>query len=340
MKIGFYMAWLKGSLDSKKNVLGDELYAQSLCKALNNLPGVEIAELYAPGYEPRENLDIMIYVNRTPPKKEIAKKHVLYLQNAYSEGSYEVLKDLRQYGYDGYAFISNSLLKLHENDGFSGIFLPFGVDTSVFYPREVKREYSFEVAYIGNDIKLDRTDKYLLPGAKFNFGLFGRWPEEKKENCLIFFLKSLFKVLIGREKIKKYFTKKYKKEYKKVFPKISRGKIKQEDAPVLYSSAKINLNCTAQDCVDWNVITLRNFEVLACKGFLISDKTPIAEIALRDCIVFTDGGRDLEKKIKFYLQNEEARKRISENGYNYVIKNATIDARARELLEYIKTIIK
>lgn len=340
MKIGFYMAWPKDSLSSKNNVIGDELYAESMCKALKNLLGVESAELYTPEYKPKEKLDIIIYMNLILPITDFSKKHILYMQNAYPEGAYEALKNSRKHNYDGYAFVSNRLLELQKKDGFEGIFLPFGVDTSVFYPREIKNEYTFEVAYIGNDIKLGRTDKYLLPGAKFNFGLFGNWPEEKEKNRLIFFLKSLVKVLIGRDKIGKYLNKYYKKGYKKIFPRISKGKIKQEDVPALYSSTKINLNCTAQDCVDWDVITLRNFEVLACKGFLISDKTPIAEILLKNCAVFTDGGRDLEEKIKFYLQNEAARKKIAENGYNYIIKNATIDARAKELLEYIKTILK
>jgi spore maturation protein CgeB len=338
MKIGFYMSWPKGSLDSRNNVIGDELYAESMCKALRASEEVEIVELYAPGYEPKEKLDIMVYVNLTPPIREYATKHVLYMQNAYPEGSYEALKNSRKHNYDGYAFISNRLLDLQKKDGFDGIFLPFGVDTSYFNPKETKKELAFEVAYIGNDIKGDRTDKYLLPGAKFNFGLYGTWPEEKKEN----YLKALVKILIGREKIGKYFNwnSHYKKEYKKIFPKISLGKIKQDDVPALYSSARINLNCTAQDCVDWDVITLRAFEVLACRGFLISDRTPIAEKLLADCAVFTDGDDDLAEKIRYYLRDEEARKKIAENGYNYFVKNATIDARAKELLEYIKTIIK
>lgn len=338
------MAWRKGSLSSKHNVIGDELYAESMCRALRKLPGVEGAELHAKESEPREKLDIMVYMNSIPPIDNFADKNILYMQNAHLEGSYEALKKLRKNNYDGYAFISNRLLELQKKDGFDGIFLPFGVDTSLFYPKEMRKDFKFDVAYIGNDIKLGRTDKYLLPAVNFNFGLFGNWPEEKRGNWsianFILFLKSLVKILIGRDKIKKYTCKWHTKKYKETFPKISLGKIRQEDVPSLYSNAKINLNCTAQDCVDWDVITLRTFEVLACKGFLISDKTPIAENTLRDCVVFTDGNKDLEEKIKFYLQNEPERKRMAENGYNYVIKNATIDARAEELLEYIKTILK
>src|ERR1035437_5906962 len=137
----------------------------------------------------------MIYVNLIQPITDFADKNILYMQNDYPEGAYEALKNSRKYNYDGYAFISNKLLEMQKKDGFDGIFLPFGVDISIFHPKETKKELAFDVAYIGNDIKLDRTDKYLLPGAKFNFGLFGNWPEKIKERGvirnLIFFLKSL-----------------------------------------------------------------------------------------------------------------------------------------------------
>ena len=120
---------------------------------------------------------------------------------------------------------------------------------------------------------------------------------------------------------------------------MSRGKIPQEKVPILYSSTKINLNCTAQDCVDWDVITLRAFEVLACRGFLITDKVPIAEKAMQGCIVFTDGGDDLKEKIEYYLSNEKEREKIADRGYEYVLKNATIDSRMNELFNYLSQMI-
>lgn len=317
MRIGLYIKWNKGSLNStKENVIGDELYGESMCKALSKMTGIDDAQLYAPNYLPKHKLDLMIYMNDTMPRQEWADKHIVYMQNGYGNGSLDKLKEFYQYGYDGYMFISNKLLKIHNDLGHTGIFLPFGVDTEQFYPREKKNELSYEVAYIGNDIKgVERTNKYIYPAVKYNFGLYGNW-----------------QLLYSKYKFWK------NPNYQKKFVKIAKGKIPQEDVPVLYSSTAINLNCTLQDCVDWDVITLRTYEVLACRGFLISDKTPIAEKQLKSCLVFTDGAEDLDEKIQYYLAHPEERLQIAQRGYDYVIKFATIEARMAELYQYIKEI--
>jgi spore maturation protein CgeB len=322
MKIGFYIRWPKQSLNSSGNVLGDELYADSMCRALVSAGLVDEAELYAPNHLPASKLDVMIYLNDTPSQAEWASRHVLYVQNAYGEGSDNRLREFHGFGYDGYAFISHKLLELHRRAGYEGIFLPFGVDVSCFYPRPIEQRYSFDVAYVGNDIKGEqRTAQYLLPATKFNFGLFGNWPVRP----------------FHRRKIWKNFE--HYPRYKSAFHKITRGRIPQEDVPILYSSAAINLNCTAQDCVDWDVITLRTLEVLACRGFLITDRVPSAERTMGDCMVFTDGGQDLIDKIAYYLEHATERHAIAAAGYEYVKKSGSIDARMGELAGYLETML-
>lgn len=326
MKIGFYLKWPKGLSGTKGcNVIGDELYAESMCRTLLRSEIVGSAEIYAPNSLPKEKPDVMIYLNDTLPHREWAKKHILYLQNAYGEGSDKALVKFQQAGYDGYAFISNRLLDIHRAAGFKGIFLPFGVNTDLFYPRKKDDRYDFDVAYIGNDIKGEaRTLQYLLPAAQFRFGLFGNWPEP------------------GASRIQKLqFWKTYDPipEYRKIFSRLSRGKISQEDVPILYSNARINLNCTLQDCVDWDVITLRTFEVLACKGFLITDKVPIAEKTMPGCMVFTEGDNDLTQKIEYYKDHEKEREMIAQSGYEYTLSHASLDSRMKELLTYIDGIL-
>ena len=56
-------------------------------------------------------------------------------------------------------------------------------------------------------------------------------------------------------------------------------------------------------------------------------------------MVFTDGGDDLLEKIEYYLDHETERKRIAQQGYEYVIKHATIDARMNELAKYLEEIL-
>lgn len=318
MKIGFYIKWNKHSLHSKANVIGDELFSESLCRALRKLPDVSDAQLYAPNCMPDNLLDIMIYLNDTEPNSKWAKKHILYFQNSYGDKMEEMLTKFQKINYDGYVFFSKQLLEVHQASGYKGLFLPFGVDLDIFYPREKEEEYIFDVAYVGNDIKgANRTIRYLYPAIKYNFALFGNWK-------------------IPRARFR--FWRNFKKlpPYKRIFEKISRGKIPQEKMPVLYSNTKINLNCTTQACVDWDVVTLRTYEILACKGFLISDRVKSAEKELKGCLVFTDGGDDLIEKIDYYLKNKEERERIAQRGYEYVTKDVSIEARAKELYEYIR----
>jgi spore maturation protein CgeB len=323
MNIGFYIKWDKFSINSKGNVIGDELWGEALCKSINIQFQDIKAELYAPNYLPKEKLDVMIYLNDIAPINNLAHKHILYLQNGYGVEAEELIKNLLQYNYNGYVFFAKKMKDIFDTKygTIESLYLPFGVDTDTFSPQKIKKEFIFECSYIGNDIKgEDATMKYLFPAVNYHFGLFGNW-----------------KIPKSRFKIWKNFAQ--KAPYKKLFEKISKGKIPQEDVAYLYSSTKINLNCTLQDCIDWDVITLRTYEVLACRGFLITDIVPSAYETMQNCMIFTSGGDDLSQKIEYYLSREDERNEIAENGYNYVVKNASIDVRANELISYIKVII-
>ena len=153
--------------------------------------------------------------------------------------------------------------------------------------------------------------KFLYPAIDFDFALYGRWsllqPAEVWKN----------------------------ERYQLKFAQKCRGKIPQEYVPVLYSTASINLNVTIQDLIDWDTVTLRSWEVLACKGFLISDGSPNSVKRLSDYIVFTDGGYDLHKKIKYYLAHPEERADYAERGYKYVLEHETIEARTKELVDFL-----
>jgi spore maturation protein CgeB len=261
----------------------------------------------------------MVYMNDNAPRTEWAAKSLLYLQNAYGEGCDLKLAELRNHGYDGYAFISQRLLDMHQSEGYRGIFLPFGVDVEAFSPQPVDPALAFEVAYVGNDIKgTERSEAYLEPAADFAFGLFGNWhlPRPRFRLWKNWLLPS----------------------YKKRFQRLSRGKIPQERVPVLYGSSKINLNCTTQDCVDWDVITLRTLEVLACDGFLISDRVPAAQHLLSDYVVFTDGHDQLRAQIRHYLVNNDERQRMARAGGEFVRRNFSIKATANKLLKYLQEI--
>lgn len=320
MRIGFYIKWPKHSLSSSGNVLGDELYGESLCRALRAHPAVEEALLYAPNALPPRPVDIMVYLNDNAPQSGWARRHIAYLQNAYDESPDTILRRYQEHSYDGYVFFSRKLLDLHKAAGFTGLFLPFGVDPEVFAPRPPDPRYAFEVAYIGNDIKgAARTIRYILPAARYRFGLYGHWT-----------------VSTPRLRVWRRWTE---PRYRRILASIARGKIPQADVATLYSTTKINLNCTAQACVDWDVVTLRTYEVLACQGFLISDRVPAAETDLADAMIFSDGNEDLVEKLDYYLRNEAHRRKIAKRGRECVLDRYTIDRCATTLLDYLGSLL-
>ena len=315
MNIGFYIKW---PIHRKRgNVVGDAIVAEILCKNLRKLPNVESAEVYAPDVPIKSRLDAVIYMNGNPPVREWGDKHILYWQNGWAKTPEELFREFYSYGYDGYAFFSKPMLERHISSGRSGIYLPFCADTSFYYPREPEARLNFDVAYVGNDIKGTYTTmKYIYPALDFNFALFGNWK-------------------IAKQKLFAFEVQPYQKE----FQAKSRGRIPEEDVPVLYSSSKIILNTNITQSRDLGVISLRTFQVLACKGFLISDPVPGMEEELKDKLVFTDGYNDLTEKIKYYLVHEEERREIAEKGYEYVMTTSQSAASwAERLSAYLEEI--
>ena len=308
MKIGFFIKWPVEEFRQAGQVIGEAFYARSLCRQLAEFPKVTTAGQYDPMILPDTKLDVMVYMNDTEPFFELAEKHVLYLQNGYPEGMDKVLMRLRDTGFDGFAFISNRLMTVQKRQGYGGIYLPFGVDIDEFYPRMKVAEYDYEVAYAGNNIKgLERAVKYIYPAVYHHFGLFGKWQSGP----------SLYQQILAKQ---------------------CRGMIARENLPYLYSSAKINLNFTAEDQVNWEAMTDRPFQIMACKGLVMTDYVPESERELAQCLVVTKGEKDLSQKLDYYLTHDKERKEIAERGYQYVLTHATIQARARTLYRYLEEI--
>jgi spore maturation protein CgeB len=309
VKIGFYLKWDIDHMYQNGWIIGEAYYFRSVCNELSKLPGVEFARQYDLVTRPDTQLDVMIYVNDTEPIPSLAKKNVLYLQNGFGEGMDTILERLRPLGYDGYIFISKKLLSLHESQGYHGIYLPFGADLTKFCPKEADASYNYDVVFVGNDIKgHGRTMRYLSPMFNYNFGLFGMWGDGDSF-C------------------------------QKIFSRICKGRLDYDKVPLLYSNAKISLNFTFPDQVNWGAMTDRPFQIMACKGFLISDYVPGFEDELRGCMIVTNGGLDIINKIDYYLSRTKERQEIADNGYQYVIKHASIQSRVGKLYNYLREIL-
>ena len=94
------------------------------------------------------------------------------------------------------------------------------------------------------------------------------------------------------------------------------------------SQSKINLNFTEGGTSD------RTYKVLASKGFLLTEPWPnmgLDFIDGKDLITFNNSN-ELKNKIEYYLNNEEERLIIAENGYKSVQKFSR--------LEWAKKILK
>lgn len=108
-------------------------------------------------------------------------------------------------------------------------------------------------------------------------------------------------------------------------------KTEKELADVYYNS-KININITLQGKSGLNY---RVFEVLASRGFLITDNMKGIEenfIVSKELETYSSV-EDLVDKIKFYLKNQEFAQRIAIIGFADVVKSHSYTARARSVLD-------
>ena len=107
------------------------------------------------------------------------------------------------------------------------------------------------------------------------------------------------------------------------------------EMPLIFNQSKININITAKSIRTG--LPLRIFDVLGCGGFLItnyqSELPQFFEIGT-DLVTY-ESLEDLKEKCKYYLENEDERKQIAQNGYNKVNKFHTFDKRLLEILEIV-----
>jgi spore maturation protein CgeB len=107
----------------------------------------------------------------------------------------------------------------------------------------------------------------------------------------------------------------------------------QEEMPVIFNQSKINLNITAKSIRSG--LPLRIFDVLGCGGFLITNYQ--AELSdyftIGEDLVAYESFEDLLDKCAYYLEHEEERKKIAQNGYQTVKNLHTWDIRLKQILE-------
>jgi spore maturation protein CgeB len=308
------------------------------------LPEIDDAQVYGPNKLPLKKLDYLIYMNYiSRVNLQYARKNIMYISNAYPgfnnlDGIYDFLKTQE---IDAFFSYSHEVVEYLRNKGKKAMFLNFAVDSDEYYKREFNKDFSFDVAFVGNNVKEpSRTIKYLYPANKLKgFALFGTW---KKTNVVPTFqiLQSVknigvYAFLMLLKKIKNYRSS---DKYIARLSDLSRGKISQEDMLNVLSSSKILLNYTFDVAAKWGVLNYRILEIMACGGFVLTDRIPQLEKELDGCVAFHNGGRDLTKKINYYLEHQDEREKIAKKGHEYFLKNGTTTIRAKEILNYLKEV--
>lgn len=106
--------------------------------------------------------------------------------------------------------------------------------------------------------------------------------------------------------------------------------------PKVFYNSRINLNITMRNIRTG--LPLRMFDIMGCEGFLLTNYQ--AEIASlfepgRDLAVYESFG-DCLKKAGYYLEHEDERRTIAENGYRKICAHHTYNHRIAEMFEILK----
>lgn len=291
-----------GSLDInfKGFMNGDELVARSWAKYLLQRDDVGRVELYGKTGPVAPDLNVIIHFH---PETELVQtaKNILYLQNAFRKDSHEggstgVFRQCA-HNYSGFLFTSAELMSACVTDG---AVIPFATDPQMFYPQPAGK-YPFKASFVGNNIRSeDVTLRYLAEALPFGLVIYGsNWGYQP-------------------------------------FCQAWRGKLPMEDLAILYSDSCINLNCHLTEHVEMNLINLRIYDILACGGFVLSDRVQSIEATFGDAVAITDGYCDLWAALAEFADNPAERKRRALVGRHIVLSNHTYKQRVAELMRYLQ----
>jgi len=227
-----------------------------------------------------------------------AELNILYLQNVFPKPAWPGTVEMFHTHKHRYdAFVFPSN-GLKQACGSDGLVCQFAVDPEIFYP-DTDPNLSFNTCFVGNNIRdKNTTNDFILSAERYGLAIFGN-PYSWNHRCC-------------------------------------QGKISINDERKLYASSKICLNAHLEEHLTYGSFNFRIFNILACKGFVISDKSLFLENEFNKCMVFAENKADLLSKIEFYLDNPDTSIEYRENGYKHVLNNHTFKHRVTDILNWIK----
>lgn len=199
-------------------------------------------------------------------------------------------------------------------------FLPLAVNQKAYHTVFEYKEKDYDITFVGRPLT-EKRQKILAALIK----TFGK-------KLSIFSYENHFLQSIDDMKNKQFLSDEELEVYKSAY----KGFLKTEkDLANVYSNSKVNLNITLQGKSGLNY---RVFEVLASRGFLITDDLSDIHknfVVSKELEVYKDVA-DLIDKIKFYLKNPLIAEKIALLGFSNVVKSHSYTARVKKLLEELK----
>lgn len=210
-----------------------------------------------------------------------------------------------------FMFEASDVERLKE-ENIDSIFLPMAADTNNYFPLSCS-EKDIDLLFVGvlYQNRIEMLERLVKKFPNLNIQIYGKYTSIKKP---LSFIKYYF---MG---MKKYFKNRY------VSPK---------ELNELYSRTKIALNIHHnQSKTGCNP---RVFEILATNTFQVVDENPYIKenFVNKNLLASYSCEEELYEKIKYYLNNEEERIKIAQNGYNTIINNHTFIHRVQFILNFI-----
>ena len=107
------------------------------------------------------------------------------------------------------------------------------------------------------------------------------------------------------------------------------------EMPFVFRQSKINLNITTRSISSG--LSQRIWDVLACRGFLITNYQPEIDLFFKDGVhlVTYKSYDELIEKTAYYLEHDEERETIAQNGFREICERGSVTARTLTMLKII-----
>lgn len=211
-----------------------------------------------------------------------------------------------------YSFEPNDIAYGRKTYGIEFTYLPLTAGQSIFCNYSQKKEYIYDISFIGLVAGCAKRLELLDAVAKYCV------KHHKKMICYGHFWHNAHPLQNAIESIK------FKIKHPHLYRFVVNKRICAQDAANIYQHTRINLNIHIPKHSGFNC---RTFEILGGHNFELCDIQNLEYIKLEDGehIVFYKNKQDLLEKIAYYLNNDTKREKIANQGGAYVNEYYSFD---------------